>query len=55
MQQAFAQPLARKKADALVLVRPIDPTGKSLPDFENPLSSPFAKIFLFFRNENQAI
>jgi hypothetical protein len=29
--------------DALLLVRPIDPTGKSVADFQNPLSSPSRK------------
>jgi hypothetical protein len=29
--------------DALLLVRPIDPSGKSLVDFQNPLSIPSRK------------
>jgi hypothetical protein len=31
------------KEDRVLLVRPIDPTGKSAVDFQNPLSSPSRK------------
>jgi hypothetical protein len=34
---------AADRTDALLLLRPIDPTGKSVADFQNPLSSPSRK------------
>ena len=34
--------------DAILFVRPIDPSGKSLPDFKNPLSSPICKNISVF-------